>query len=167
SWVWVPEGICKQQFQGEDQNKREEYFREVQKIDCNLFLDPDTGVAENANQNTHIAFAELRHIVCIRPRWLTLVYDQSYSRVSSTATSSHQQGGSSTAGANSDAIKGKIDRIKTLYFPLYPPIYAWGYAAHGNLAVLLLGCDRQKVDFAKEILIFRCGLPKERFTDTL
>jgi hypothetical protein len=120
---------------------REDYFSGCRAAD-NLFLDPDTGVrlepCHGKNSEKYVFGHELIDWCIRRPKALTLVFDQSYSR-----------------GLKKDILVQK----KLRYFA-DEEIFGFVYDSHATF--LLVSADAELVERARERLLEVSGLPEFR-----
>lgn len=117
---------------------REEYFRPCRDFG-NLFLDPDTGVRlDRKRSEKHIFGEELVKIVRARPKALTLIFDQSYSRADERAS----------------AIEEKLE------FFAGQNVYGFAYDSHATF--LLLCHDLKLLEHAHIVLLENSHLPRKR-----
>lgn len=108
----------------------------------NLFLDPDTGVRlqprSDAKSVNYIFGQELIALSLARPRALTLVFDQGYSR-----------------GDQKSQIREKLSCLMS------QGVYGFAYCSHAPF--LLVGVDAKLVSRAYSRLLDASGLPPWRF----
>ncbi len=122
------------------QTDREEYFKRCRDVG-NLFLDPDTGVRlEGKPSPRHILAENLVEIVRVRPKALTLVFDQSYTRAAESA--------------RSNEIKRKLT-----FFAKYK-VHGFAYNSHATF--LLLCHDSELLERAYSVLLEASGLLRKR-----
>lgn len=123
------------------QTNREEYFSSCQKAG-HLFLDPDTGVRLEpcrGKKSANFVFgSELVEWCSHRPKALTLIFDQSYSR----------------------QFRKEILLRKKLEYFADNNIFGFAYDSHATF--LLLGSDPELVKTAREKLLEVSGLPAHR-----
>jgi hypothetical protein len=121
------------------QTNRREYFS-LCRTAGNLFLDPDTGVCLEPRRDkksiNYVFGPKLVDWCGLRPRALTLIFDQSYSR------------------GSKDGIREKL-----AYFA-DKKVYGFAYNSHATF--LLLATDSELVEQARERLLELSGLPASR-----
>ena len=119
---------------------RAEYFSLCRKA-SNLFLDPDTGVrlspCRGRKSVNYVFGSELVEWSRVRPRELTLVFDQSFSR-----------------GRQTEHIQEKLEFFEA------QGVHGFAYSSHAPF--LVLGADLEVVRRARERLLAVSGLPESR-----
>lgn len=123
------------------QTNREEYFSSCRTAG-HLFLDPDTGVrlepCRGKKSENFVFGPELVEWCGDRPKALTLIFDQSYSR----------------------EFKKEILLQKKLGY--FADNNTFGFAYDSHATFLLLGADPKLVESAREKLLEVSGLPESR-----
>ncbi len=121
------------------QTDRKKYFEQCRGVG-NLFLDPDTGVRllDQGRSEKHIFGEELVKLVRARPKALTLIFDQSYSR----------------AEERDSAIKEKLK--------FFGERQLHGFAYNSHSTFLLLCYDSELLECACRDLLKASGLPEKR-----
>jgi hypothetical protein len=121
------------------QTDRAGYFSSC-RTSGNLFLDPDTGVCLEPRRRSksvnYVFGTELVEWCGVRPKALTLIFDQSYSR------------------GNKDGIREKL-----AYFA-GQKVYGFAYASHATF--LLLSADSELTKRTRERLLEVSDLPASR-----
>ena len=114
----------------------------------NLFLDPDTGLRldkPKKDLNKCLLVDELVTVANVRPKKLTLVFDQSIDRRVKAF------------GTNQVQTRKKLERLKRL------GVHGLAYRSHANF--ILVSCDQDVLKYAKSTLVNASQLPPERFVE--
>ncbi len=124
---------------------RSAYFS-VANSSKHLFLDPDTGLrmcpTRNGRAPKYLFARELVYLAAQRPKWLTLVFDQSVRRGSE-----------------------RLDMEKKIRVLCQSELYGFAYISHA--CFLVVGKDQALVKRARSKIIKASRLPESRFLEVM
>jgi len=121
---------------------RQSFLAAARNCRCHLFLDPDTGLyigKRRCSKATHLSLSELVDIACSRPHLLTLVFDQCFDR----------------RQKREEQLRNKLRALAV--------DGVHGIAYHSHACFLLVGCDANLVEHARDVLLQESHFPPERF----